>query len=156
MPYKDMQDRRFKDCKKNWREKNKETLKEKHADYYRKNKEKIIERNRKRSCTIVGRYCSLRKCLQEEGVSEFDLIWSFDFYSVLMDGAVCHYCGGSLNCTGHALDRKDNSRKHTHDNVVPCCWSCNQVKGSRFTYEQMMLLAPSLRKIREESVTPRI
>jgi hypothetical protein len=156
MPYKNQQDSRFKNCKKNWREKNQEKLKEQHADYYQKNKEKIKERQRGYSATIAGRYYSLKRCLRKEGVPESDLIWDFDFYSALVDKAVCHYCCGSLTLTGHGLDRKDNSRKHTHDNVVPCCWKCNEVKGARFTYEQMMLLAPSLRKIREESVMPRI
>lgn len=31
----------------------------------------------------------------------------------------------------HGLDRIDNNRGHTLDNVVPCCWSCNNLRGNR-------------------------
>lgn len=31
----------------------------------------------------------------------------------------------------HGLDCIDNSKCHTLDNVVPCCWSCNNLRGSR-------------------------
>lgn len=31
----------------------------------------------------------------------------------------------------HGLDRIDNTKGHTLDNVVPCCWSCNNLRGSR-------------------------
>jgi 5-methylcytosine-specific restriction endonuclease McrA len=31
----------------------------------------------------------------------------------------------------HGLDRIDNNKGHTLDNVVPCCWECNKLRGSR-------------------------
>lgn len=30
--------------------------------------------------------------------------------------------------TYNGLDRVDNSKTHTPDNVVPCCWDCNKAK----------------------------
>lgn len=33
--------------------------------------------------------------------------------------------------TYNGLDRVDSSRGHTVDNVVPCCWECNRMKGNR-------------------------
>jgi hypothetical protein len=49
----------------------------------------------------------------------------------------CHYCGKEgwelIGC-----DRIDNSKPHTPDNVVPCCWECNKKRGRR-DYEEFML-----------------
>ena len=45
----------------------------------------------------------------------------------------CSYCGGSLDRI--RLDRVDNSIGYQLGNVVPCCWECNLVKGSRSRQE---------------------
>jgi len=44
---------------------------------------------------------------------------------------VCHYCGDSADIPGHMIgvDRLDNSRGYLPENVVPCCWTCNLMKG---------------------------
>jgi 5-methylcytosine-specific restriction endonuclease McrA len=47
------------------------------------------------------------------------------------------------------IDRVDNSIGYTPDNCVPCCTQCNRIKLDHLTYEEMLLLAPSLRAIRE-------
>lgn len=31
----------------------------------------------------------------------------------------------------HGLDRIDNSKGHILNNVVPCCWACNNLRGDR-------------------------
>ena len=33
------------------------------------------------------------------------------------------------------LDRKDSSKGYSSDNVVPCCWRCNQGKSNLFSFE---------------------
>lgn len=53
----------------------------------------------------------------------------------------CHYCGrkpsnekknwynnGALKYNG--LDRVNNNHGYTKDNIVPCCWTCNEKKKS--------------------------
>jgi len=72
---------------------------------------------------------------------------SFDLFLALLLEP-CHYCGGFLNETGCGLDRKNNGFGYISDNVVPCCKQCNRVKGHDFSYEEMTLIAPVLRKIR--------
>jgi hypothetical protein len=52
----------------------------------------------------------------------------------------CDYCKGPLPETGHGLDRKDNTRGYELDNVVPCCYDCNTMKGKFLTYEEMHLI----------------
>jgi hypothetical protein len=98
--------------------------------------------------TLKDRYNRLCLALRAERVKKSDLIWNFDFYVKLVKGNKCHYCEGPLTPTGHNLDRKDNSKKHTAKNLVPCCRVCNYTKNKHFSYEEMLLLAPILRKIR--------
>jgi hypothetical protein len=40
----------------------------------------------------------------------------------------CYYCGNSIPTIG--LDRVDNTKGYTMDNVVPCCKVCNRLKTS--------------------------
>ncbi len=47
----------------------------------------------------------------------------------------CHYCGSApigkrRDFTYNGLDRKDSSRDHSPDNIVPCCKHCNWFKGN--------------------------
>lgn len=60
----------------------------------------------------------------------------------------CHYCGGQLNPTGCGLDRRDNIIGYIESNVMPCCKQCNVVKNCFFSYEEMMMLSPTLIEIR--------
>lgn len=76
----------------------------------------------------------------------------------------CSYCG----CDGEKLyklnianvrtgkryevigvDRVNNAKPYTLDNIIPCCGPCNSVRGGILTYEEMVSLGPSLRKIWE-------
>jgi len=70
----------------------------------------------------------------------------------------CHYCGSpilwlprkryKINTCGHHLDRKDNSLGYTKENCVVCCWECNRIKGGFYSYEEMLIIGPILRKYR--------
>jgi hypothetical protein len=44
----------------------------------------------------------------------------------------CQYCGTDLSLqNGYCLDRIDNSKGYTDNNVTPCCKECNLAKGTR-------------------------
>lgn len=62
--------------------------------------------------------------------------------------AACHYCGGPLPNYGYGLDRKDNTQGYTRDNVVPCCMICNWIKSNQFSYQEMLELGETVRRIR--------
>jgi len=57
----------------------------------------------------------------------------------------CEYCGEQAS----GLDRKDNTKGHTKDNCVPCCWECNTLKLNNFTYEQMLIMGKALKEARK-------
>lgn len=61
----------------------------------------------------------------------------------------CTYCGGDLPKTGSGLDRLDNAKGYTLDNVVSCCTSCNRTRGDRLTHEEMHHVVKCLREYRQ-------
>lgn len=68
-------------------------------------------------------------------------------YVALIACNACHYCGGELPKRGGGLDRIDNSRGYEPGNVVPCCTACNRIRGDNLTYEEMLELAPAIKRI---------
>ncbi len=73
-----------------------------------------------------------------------------------MSDCCCVYCykpARNKVGTGSGLDRKDNDKGYTIDNVVPCCGRCNQIKGNKITYEEMILyIAPAIRAMEANRV----
>ena len=64
----------------------------------------------------------------------------------LLDGAWCFYCDTTVNL---GLDRCDNSRGHTEDNVVPCCELCNATRSNRFSvYDMTAYIGPAIKRRR--------
>jgi hypothetical protein len=66
----------------------------------------------------------------------------------------CHYCGDTIRWADETkrkqssasnLDRKDNNKHYTLDNVVVCCLRCNKAKNTHFTYEEWTLLGNMIR-----------
>jgi hypothetical protein len=41
-------------------------------------------------------------------------------------GKPCSYCGSQIITIG--LDRVDNKKGYTLENITPCCWPCNRLK----------------------------
>ncbi len=75
---------------------------------------------------------------------------TYDQFVTLTKTENCAYCNAKVewqpfhdrhttNYSTH-IDRKDNSLGYTESNVCVSCWSCNVIKGNRFTYEQMKKL----------------
>lgn len=72
---------------------------------------------------------------------EFDLDPEFVLQSILKD---CSYCG--FPATG--LDRKDNTKGHTRENCVPCCWECNTARMDNFSHEEMKIIGQAIREVK--------
>ena len=45
------------------------------------------------------------------------------------------------------IDRLDNSKGYEIDNIVPCCFVCNQVKSNRFTVQEMLIIGKTIGQI---------
>jgi len=101
--------------------------------------------NNKRARTPRGRYRTSRSIAKRR-----NLEWSIleeQYYSLIQEK--CHYCGDLLNETGVGLDRIDNEKGYLHDNVVPCCLPCNRTRSDNFSYEEMLILAGTIRQIKD-------
>lgn len=45
----------------------------------------------------------------------------------------CYYCLSPLHPLSGGLDRIDNAKGYTRDNVLPCCSMCNDARGHLLT-----------------------
>lgn len=79
---------------------------------------------------------------------------SYEDFVALAATTQCVYCGASVfwaeyglekNGSRYNLDRKDSTKGYSKDNVVVCCWLCNETKSNRFTYEQFLKIGEVLR-----------
>lgn len=82
---------------------------------------------------------------------------SFGEYEQLLSEG-CFYCGKSLieTETGAGLDRIDNSKGYTFDNVLPCCRMCNGVRGTALSIEETQVAVNAILELRrnyEDEIT---
>lgn len=62
----------------------------------------------------------------------------------------CFYCGEILNNrgTGYSLDRIDNTKGYSKDNILPCCGECNRIRSDIYTVEEMKTIGKILKTIK--------
>ena len=88
----------------------------------RKNNNKRYQREYNR--TRRGLWNKLVSRAREKNIS---LTIDYQLFDSLFNEP-CFYCGGLRINAG--LDRIDNSIGYTPDNIRPCCWPCNRMKGA--------------------------
>lgn len=99
------------------------------------------------------KYQSERRCLEMK--------LSYVDYVNLINEGICHYCGDKLiinphrnkqglGFTGYQLDRVDNNKGYINGNCVPCCFSCNNIKSNKFTYEEFIIIAEAIKKVKQK------
>lgn len=94
-----------------------------------------------------GRYRALKQKTKFKG---HELAISKEQYIYLVRGRSCYYCKASLGTAGHGLDRIDNAKGYYPDNVVPCCGTCNEIRGENLTHVEMIGVALWLKKFRAD------
>lgn len=56
-------------------------------------------------------------------------------------GDILHQFGG--------MDRIDNNIGYTYNNVLPCCGTCNKIRGDRLTVDEMKYVMEKLIEYRK-------
>ena len=69
-----------------------------------------------------------------------------EYIENLFEGG-CIYCG-EKDWHELGLDRIDNTKGHTKDNVVCACRDCNWVRNSKFSFQEMLMLGNTIRNIK--------
>ena len=57
----------------------------------------------------------------------------------------CVYCYTDKRI---GLDRLNNSKGHTKDNVAPCCYECNVARSNNFSYDEMLIIGKAIKEVR--------
>ena len=128
-----------KEYSKKYREKNRDILLDKKREYYsdEKNINHKKEYMKKYYSTKIGRAANLVSSYKQMDKNVGETTITKEWIVDNIFNKSCVYCGESdwhkLGC-----DRKDNSKPHTPDNIVPCCGICNVKKGKTLTYEEYL------------------
>ena len=73
----------------------------------------------------------------------------------------CHYCKtlilwrpysrekGKHISSAYFLDRKSPQKPYSKENCVVCCTECNFIKGSRFNYEEFLIVGIAIQTVRQ-------
>jgi len=105
---------------------NKPARKEYIKKYYAKNKEKYVIYSKKyhESVRTTPKYKFSR---YKRGAKVRGIKFELSFYQFISFWKKpCEYCGDEIKTIG--LDRLNNDKGYSMDNVVPCCTDCNRMK----------------------------
>lgn len=130
----------------------------KKAKIYRNKYPKLIQKNAKKYReSIKGIYevCKLN------GAKERNLIFNISYEDFdkwyKKQPQICHYCERALEkikldkhyhrTNRLTIDRKDNNKGYTLNNIILACDICNKVKSNIFTYKEMLQIGKTLKRI---------
>ena len=114
-----------------WRERNRARYNKTWREWARKNTDRRKPTALKYRQSIHGKYMTLS---QRAGVT-----FTESEYAEIVSHP-CFYCGGILPLAGCGLDRILNDKGYAIDNVVPCCTTCNRIKGATHTLEETVVM----------------
>jgi hypothetical protein len=89
--------------------------------------EKTVNRISKwKMLNVHDRIGSYKRCAKSK-----NLEWTLtDEEAGCMLNSACVYCGhDDMSIRLNGIDRLDQQGNYTNDNTVPCCWTCNFMKG---------------------------
>lgn len=108
-----------------------------------------LQTNDEYSKTTVGRFTILKVSARRRGIDQSLTLQQFSSLFSLP----CHYCNDALGTRAHTsgLDRKNNELGYDIDNVVPCCATCNYLRGDILTVEETEHVVACLLEFRRKS-----
>jgi len=139
--YKDLEKRAA--TLKRYRENNLDKIRQRSRDFLKKYPEKRKEYRE----SLKGRYAASKGSAKYQG-REWDL--SIEEYESITSKS-CDYCGHPVKHLAGGLDRLDNSKGYTKDNVVPCCRDCNRIRGEVLTPYETKILMGVLNNLRSKA-----
>lgn len=98
--------------------------------------------------TLRGRYRTLR---YRAKAKRRKMTITFHQFIKLMAQPCFYECGRRLRGQGYSLDRLDNKKGYTLNNVVPCCGECNRVRGADLTVEETLYVIRALTRFRKKN-----
>jgi len=129
-----------------------------HQELYRKNhREEIHKKNFQYNRSLDGIFVNVRYSAKRRNI-EFNLTKEEFIVWYNNQEKKCYYCKRNLeeikkdkilnlNSYRFSIDRKDNNRSYSLDNIVLCCLGCNVVKGKFFTEQEMLKMGSVLKNI---------
>jgi 5-methylcytosine-specific restriction endonuclease McrA len=133
---------------KKYYQKNKEKILKKQARYCKRNKKRIYQYHKKYSLTAEGIYSTLKHYAPRRKIyfnlSRNDFI---NWYN--RQSPKCSYCLRDFKTTVKSdylnqkarrltIDRKNNEKGYSINNLALACRRCNNIKGDYFTYQEML------------------
>lgn len=102
------------------------------------------EKQKEYCLTPIGRYYVIKAGAKKRGRAEFLISKDAFIEWFNKQEPKCRFCnqpldmgrGRGLNVM--TLDRMDNNKPYTIDNIAFCCWRCNATKGYWFSDKEML------------------
>lgn len=133
----------------------------KHSGYCRRHSHSYIDK------PFLGTYNHFKDSIlrtNKKRNRNIEFALSYEEFLFFTQIGTCHYCGEAnivwnefIGNGRHKynLDRKDNTRGYTCDNVVVCCKDCNFMKRDWLSYEEFKAVRRFLKNWRESDVNGR-
>lgn len=142
------------ECGKKYYQKNRQRIITYTKNYIKKHKNKVIMYMNKYGHTIRGIYASTKSKAKKRHIiftlNKEEFINWFN-----KQEKVCVYCertekeaikDKNRHCNRLTIDRKDNQKGYSSNNIVLCCHRCNTIKSNEFSYEQMLRVGEIIKK----------
>jgi len=143
---------------KKWREKNKEKIQEYKKKWDKDNKNYKLKYSQRYLILNKDKIKNNRRNLnvrfnQAKLVAKNrSLNWDISYNEFIQIASKnCYYSNNhKLPETGSGLDRIDNNKGYTINNVIPCCTNCNLSRANRYTVQEWKIMVEALENYKRD------